>query len=64
MKKINKTIFVIEPLFSESKILRAVIKKTFKRVIFNYGKINENQIIRKIKKVDGIVLGLQPFNKK
>ena len=64
MKKINKTIFVIEPLFSESKILRGAIKKTFKRVIFNYGKINENQIIRKIKKVDGIVLGLQPFNKK
>lgn len=64
MKKINKTIFVIEPLFSESKILRKEIKRIFRKVIFNFKSISENQIISKIKNVDGIVLGLQPFNKK
>ncbi len=64
MKKINKKIFVIEPLFSESKILRKEIKKKFKKVIFNYKSISESQIISKIKNVDGVVLGLQPFNKK
>ena len=62
-KKIKKRIFVIEPKFSEIKSLRNEILKKFEKVIFNYGPISENQIISKIKEYDGIILGLQPFNK-
>ena len=64
MKKINKNIFVIEPLFSESLFLRNEIKNKFKKVLFNYGPISEKNLIKKIRFFDGIILGLQPFNKK
>jgi len=64
MKKINKHIFVIEPLFSESSFLRKEIKKKFKKVIFNHKFISEKKIISQIKFADAVILGLQPFNKK
>ena len=51
-------------MFSESLFLRNEIKKKFKKVIFNYGPISEKNLISKIKLFDGVVLGLQPFNKK
>jgi hypothetical protein len=46
---INKRnqISVIEPMFSKNLILKEKILKHFKKVNFNYKKLNENQLINK-----------------
>jgi D-3-phosphoglycerate dehydrogenase len=63
---INKRnqISVIEPMFSKNLILKEKILKHFKKVNFNYKKLNENQLINKINDAEGIILGLQPLTKK
>jgi len=57
-------ISVIEPMFSKNLLLKEKILKHFKKVNFNYKKLNENQLINKINDAEGIILGLQPLTKK
>ena len=60
----NKTkILVLEPMFSENILLKKEICKYFKHVKFNYKRVNKEKVIKLINNVDGIVLGLQPFDK-
>lgn len=60
---INNKIFVIEPLFSNNKILKNELIKHFNNVDFNYKKISRETIIKKIESAEGVILGLQPFDK-
>jgi len=62
MKKINKKIFVIEPMFSENAFLKKKILNKFNKVHFNYKKISKKKIINQIANFDGVILGLQKFD--
>ena len=59
----NSKITVVEPMFSNNKILNSEIKKKFKNIYFNKKKITEKNLKKIIKNADGIILGLQNFNK-
>jgi phosphoglycerate dehydrogenase-like enzyme len=61
MKK-NK-IVVIEPMFSKNALLKSEIQKKFKNVYFNKKKIKEVELKRIVKNADGVILGLQNFDK-
>ena len=50
-------------MFSENLILKKEIKKKFKNIEFNYKKIDKKYLLKKKSMAEGVVLGLQPFDK-
>ena len=50
-------------MFSENLLLKKELSKYFKNVIYNKKKVNKNNVIELLKDVEGLVLGLQPFDK-
>ena len=56
-------ILVIEPMFSQNSFLRKELSKNFKNVVYNKKKVNKKDVIRLLNDVEGLVLGLQPFDK-
>ena len=60
---ITNKIFVIEPMFSKNPLLKKELKKYFRNIVFNYKKITTPSLINKIKEAEGIILGLQTFDK-
>ena len=60
---LKNKVFVIEPMFSENLILRKEIKKKFENIEFNYKKIDKKYLLKKKSMAEGVVLGLQPFDK-
>ncbi len=63
MSKISNKILVIEPMFSENSFLKKEILKKFKNISFNKKKVNKSNVINLLKNVEGLILGLQPFDK-
>lgn len=60
---INNKIFVIEPMFSNNLILKKELIRYFKNIDFNYKKISKPNLLKRIKNAEGVILGLQPFDK-
>ena len=62
MRNKNSKILVVEPMFSENLFLKKELLKEFNKVIFNKKKVNKKDMIKLLKDIDGIILGLQPFD--
>ena len=60
---INNKIFVIEPMFSTNTILKKELTRYFKNIDFNYKKISKTNLLKRIENAEGVILGLQPFDK-
>tara|TARA_B100000700_G_scaffold50913_1_gene54153 strand:- start:106 stop:393 length:288 start_codon:yes stop_codon:yes gene_type:complete len=60
---INNKIFVIEPMFSTNIILKKELTRYFKNIDFNYKKISKTNLLKRIENAEGVILGLQPFDK-